>query len=171
MQSICNEDNVLVERDAKMSEDKISVDWCEDTVTRQLPWDEDQFVSVRRFTGREKRRRQALAGTFRLGPEKSDDVEIQMTYDKLKDFEWATCITNFRLLVHKGGKDLVMLFSSKDNNQEVYDHITGRLEEFIDNLILEVNKEESTEVPTEDVKDIEGNSNGSLDKSSKTKVQ
>ena len=169
MQSICNEDNVLVERDANMSEkDRVSIDWVEDTIRKEIPWDSDQYIVVRRFTGREKRQRQALAGTFRLGSEKTDNVEITMTYDKLKTFEWQACIVDFRL---KDAKDKVYLFSSKDRNQEIYDHISGPLEKWLDDLILEVNKEESTEVPTEDVKDIEGNSNGSLDKSSKTKVQ
>ena len=145
-----------------MDRDIASLDWCDDTTTKTLPWDSDQFVTVKRFTAREKRKRQSLAGTFRIGPEISEQTEIQMTYDRLKDFEWETAIVDYRLK-DKNGK--VYLFADAKSNRKIYDHISGDLEKFIDDLILTINKEKSTEVVSSEVKEVEGNSEGLSEKS------
>lgn len=135
-------------------DNQVSIDWCDDTIKRELPWDSTQYVTVKRFSGRDKRRRQALAATYRIGPEKSEEMELQMAYDKLKEFEWSTAITDFRL---KDSRGKIYSFADAKKNMEIFDHIGGKVEEFIDELILEVNKEDSTEVVSAEVKEVEGN--------------
>ena len=135
---------------------QVSIDWCSETLKRVLPWDDSQYVTVRRFSGREKRQRQALAGTFKVGADNTEEMEIQMTYDKLKDFEWVTAIVDFRL---KDGMGKVHIFkeSKPEANKKIYDHLTGPLEKFVDELILEVNKESKTEIPSEEAEEVSEN--------------
>lgn len=139
-----------------------SINWCDDTLKRNLPWDDSQFIEVKRLSGRNKRKRQALASVFRVGSEVAEDMEIQMTYDKLKEFEWESSIIDFKLRDSRGK---ILTFGDPKKNSEIFDHIDGELEKFIDELILEVNKEDKTEVAKPEIIEVEGNSESLLDES------
>ena len=142
-----------------MNPDIVSIDWCEDEIKKTLPWDESQYVTIKRLSGRDKRRRDSIPGKVRLSSKKTDDYEFQLELDKLKDFEWKHSIVDFCL---KDGNGKVHTFGNDTNNQRVYDHISGELEKFIDDIIDEVEKS------SEDVEEVSKNSEGSLEGVSKT---
>jgi hypothetical protein len=143
---------------AKATGKVVSIDWCEDTLKRNLPGDEEQFIEVRRFTAKQRRKRQQLAGRihFKEGEEKAlDDISVEVNVQELKTFEYTNGIVDFKLLDSQG-KFHSFDHSHPDRNLKIYDHITGDLEVFIDELLGEVNKD----TETEEVKEIEGNSGG-----------
>ena len=127
-----------------MDKQIVSIDWCEDTITEKLPWDEEQFVTVRRLTGKEKRRKLDVASSVKMGTDQSDEYEINMRVGAVKDYEWNTCITDFLFKSTKNGKPRVDKFNGINPaaNQVLYDHISGELEKFIDDLIDHVNKDD-----------------------------
>ena len=139
-----------MERDKKI----VSIDWCDDQETGYIPGDDEQFVTVRRLTGREKRQRQAIASgkmAFDITDLKSnsknvepDAMSIDVQLDKLKKFEWEQSIVNFKLRNNRGGFET---YSEKDANRNarIYDHIDSgsACGQLIDSLIAKVNKEDS----------------------------
>jgi len=141
----------------------ISIDWCTDTIKESLPWDPDQFIEVRRLTAKEKRRKRTIASKFTLDRKsKSDDIDVQIAVDEIKDFEYTHCITDFSLKgKDKYGKEQILTFSNAKDNTKIYDHFGEKLEEFVDKLISKVNKESDDEDSEEAVDEAEGNSESS----------
>lgn len=142
-----------------MAEDIVSIDWCDDTIRRTLPWDEDQYVEVKRFTNKERKRKQTLMTRFSHFADEA--AEVQLRYDEVAQFDYQTAITDFRLK-DKTGK--VLLFGKPSENSRIYDHFTGRLADFVDGLIAEVNME--TEAGAAEISAVAGNSESSSPDSS-----
>lgn len=135
----------------------ISLDWCEDTLTENLPWDADQYVTVRRLTAKERRQRLAIAAKMETKDLAADSFTVGSNLDAMKEFEYQHCIVDYKLKSFKNGKECVHTFSKNpDVNQEVYDHFSPELEEFVDELIAKVNKETGLRAPNQEVEAIEG---------------
>lgn len=146
-----------------MEEPKKSLDWCEDTLRESLPWDSEQYIEVKRFDSKERRKRKALAMKGVTIDNEADSTSLDVAYDEIKEYEYDHAIVDFRLVSRRDGKQSVLTFN-RDNprkNREVYDHFSEELEDFVDKLIARVNKEDEKGEPTEEVTEIEGNSNGS----------
>jgi len=141
----------------KATEDVASIDWCDETLRKELPWDPDQFIEVRRFSDAEQKRRKGIGARYsKVG---TDDSEVQIVYDRLAAYDYDTAIIDYRLK-DKTGK--VLLFGKPEWNANVYEHFgkSGKMADFVDELIAEVNKE--TPEGVKDVKDVAGNSESSL---------
>jgi len=128
----------------------VSVEWCKETITRQIPEDPEQYITVRRLNGRERRRRQSLGGKFIIGD--GEAVSMELAIDAIKDFEYETCITDFRL---KDENNKLLVFGNREYNKNIYDNMSDELCRFVDDLIAEVNKENAA--GKEEMKEVEGN--------------
>lgn len=137
----------------------VGIDWCSDTETG-FPDSDDrgQFITVQRFTAKQRRQRTTLGGRMRIGGTAGQDFEYVVPMDALKDFEYVNGIIDFALRDSKGSL-ITFDRAHPDRNKKIYDHFTPEVEAFIDDLIAKVNKEEDLAV--EDITEVEGNSESS----------
>lgn len=144
-------------KDAKI----IGINWCSDTIKRELPGDSEQFVEVRRLSKGEKLRRADLATrmTVKNGEMKDvSDMDISVATTAIKMFEYETCITDFAIKGpdKKDSKKIVIYrYGNAASNRDIYNHLTDDYAQFIDELIAEVNKDSAEDQA--EVKAVEGN--------------
>lgn len=136
-----------------VNKELVGIDWTDTTLRRELPWDSNQWIEVRRLSGEEKRKRDNLIAKRCSRDEERERMEIELTHSEMQAYEWEHCIIGYRLL-DSNGKYLT--FENPKDNRERYARIRGKLETFIEDLIREVNKDE--EEAQKEIAEVEKNS-------------
>jgi len=113
----------------------ITIDWCDDTLTKKLPWDESQYVTVKRMSDAQRLKRDSMMAKF---SNNGDSQSIQMQYDVVKAFEYEHSIIDFRFIDNRKN-ELKYDARQLPRNRAIYDHVGRELSELIDSMIDEVN--------------------------------
>lgn len=114
-----------------------TIDWCDDTLTVNLPWDETQYVTVKRLSDAQRLRRDSMMAKF---SNQGTSQSIQMQYDVVKMFEYENSIIDFRFIDSRN-QELRYDPRQLPRNRNIYEHVGKELSELIDGMIDQVNGE------------------------------